>query len=111
MTEAPRDDDPGMPDEGYRGPATLVVEGAEFAVRVDLRGHFQPIDGRYRWYGRVEAHEELTAALGGKKRPAEVRTRHGSATGELSDPDPWQRYRVMGTSRPPFPVPSADPRP
>ena len=39
--------------EGYTGPATLVVGGAEFAVEVDLRGHFQPIDGYYHWYGRI----------------------------------------------------------
>ncbi|WP_156520589.1 DUF4873 domain-containing protein, partial [Rhodococcus sp. EPR-157] len=42
----------GKPD--FHGAATLAFdEPVEFDVRVDLRGHSQPIDGRYRWYGRV----------------------------------------------------------
>ncbi|MBM7772103.1 hypothetical protein JOD54_002307 [Actinokineospora baliensis] len=91
-------------DDGYRGPARLRVGEREFAVTVDLRGHFQPIDGYYRWYGRVSADQELSAALAGRKTPATLTTPQGSASGELSDPDPWDRYRVMGTSTPPFTV-------
>ncbi len=48
-------------DDGYDGPATLVVGPDEFEVRVHLRGVFQPIDGRYHWYGRIERHEGLAA--------------------------------------------------
>jgi cation diffusion facilitator CzcD-associated flavoprotein CzcO len=58
---------PGEPDatvregwngngDGYRGPAVLTVAGGgEYQVRVDLRGRFEPIDGRYHWYGRAES--------------------------------------------------------
>jgi hypothetical protein len=94
-------------DDGYTGPATLVVDEREVAVEVDLRGHFQPIDGRYHWYGRLRANSELDELIGGRKRTALLRTDEGEATGEVSDPDPWQRYRITGISKPPFTVPVA----
>lgn len=95
------------PDEdGYTGPATLVIAERELAVEVDLRGHFQPIDGRYHWYGRLRANPELDEVVGGRKQPAVLRTTHGEAAGELSDPDPWRRYRITGVSTPPFAVPT-----
>jgi hypothetical protein len=93
-------------EDGYQGPATLVLEDREVQVEVDLRGHFQPIDGRYHWYGRVQASPELEELVGGKKRPALLRTQNGEATGEVSDPDPWHRYRITGVSKPPFKVPT-----
>jgi hypothetical protein len=89
-------------EEGYTGPATLVVRETEIEVHVELRGHFQPIDGYYRWYGRVRADDKVSELIGGKKAATLIRTPQGEATGELSDPDPWDRYRIMGTSRPPF---------
>lgn len=91
-------------DDGYSGQATLVIGERELRVQVELRGHFQPIDGRYRWYGRVAADPRLSELLAGRRAEAVVRTPGGEAVGELSDPDPWDRYRVMGTSRPPFVV-------
>ncbi|MGH3435936.1 MAG: DUF4873 domain-containing protein [Sciscionella sp.] len=93
-------------DDGYTGQATLVVGEREITVEVQLRGHFQPIDGYYRWYGRIAANQELSELLGGSKRAATLRTPHGQADGQLSDPDPWDRYRIMGTSTPPFAVPT-----
>ncbi|TNC23197.1 DUF4873 domain-containing protein [Amycolatopsis alkalitolerans] len=93
-------------EDGYTGPAKLVVGEREFAVDVEMRGHFQPIDGRYHWYGRVARHDDLEALLGGRKRAAEIHTPDGSARGELSDPDPWGRYRILGASTPPFTVPT-----
>ena len=93
-------------EDGYAGTATLVVGDRELAVEVDLRGHFQPIDGRYHWYGRLAGNTDLTAIAGGRKTKATIRTPEGSADGELSDPDPWGRYRIMGSSTPPFAVPT-----
>jgi hypothetical protein len=93
-------------DDGYTGRATLVVEDREVPVEVDLRGHFQPIDGRYHWYGRLAADPALDELLGGRKRTAVLRTDDGEAAGEVSDPDPWRRYRITGTSTPPFAVPT-----
>ena len=89
-------------DPGYQGRATLVIGERELAVDVELRGHFQPIDGRYHWYGRVRENAELDEIVGGRKRAVVVRTPNGEAAGEVSDPDPWRRYRVTGVSTPPF---------
>ena len=91
-------------DEGYQGPATLAVGGAEVDVEVTLRGQFQPIDGRYRWYGRLALNDELNAIAQGKKVSAVLRTPSGEAAGEVSDPDTWGRYRIMGAGPPPFPI-------
>jgi len=113
MTPAAAPEHDGTPahhehdEDGYTGAATLTVDDVEYAVEVTLVGHFEPLDGRYHWYGRVVAHEELHAALGGKKRPARVTTPVGAADGELSDVDPWGRYRLAGISTPPFAVESA----
>ena len=93
-------------EDGYAGPATLVLDERELAVDVVLRGHFQPIDGRYHWYGRLAAHAELADEIGGRKRVAVLRTPIGEASGEVSDPDPWGRYRISGVSTPPFTVPT-----
>ena len=92
-------------EDGYTGPATLVLDGVELTVTVTLRGNFEPVDGRYHWYGRIQPHESLTAAAAGRKPTASLRTPFGSAEGLLSDPDTWGRYRITGTSRPPFTVP------
>ncbi len=91
-------------EDGYAGPATLIVDERELAVEVALRGHFQPIDGRYHWYGRLAEHPELAELVGGRKRTAVLRTPQGQATGEVSDPDLWRRYRITGVSTPPFAV-------
>ncbi|HET9143452.1 DUF4873 domain-containing protein [Actinophytocola sp.] len=91
-------------DEGYAGPATLIIGESELAVTVTLRGQFEPIDGFYHWYGRIDPSPELAALLGNRGGPAELRTPQGQAAGAVSDPDPWGRYRVSGVSRPPFAV-------
>jgi hypothetical protein len=99
--------DSGQPPDGYEGPAGLTIGQQDFEVRVRLRGLFQPIDGRYHWYGRVDRHEELTAALRGGRAAGLITTAAGTAPCELSDLDPWHRYRITGVSTPPFRV-SAD---
>ena len=90
--------------DGYDGPATLLLDGAELAVTVHLRGRFEPIDGRYHWYGRIGASQALAAALPGGRGAATLRTPHGEAGGQLGDPDTWGRYRIDGVRTPPFPV-------
>jgi hypothetical protein len=89
-------------EDGYEGPAVLCVGQAEFQVEVRLRGQFQPIDGRYHWYGRVARHDGLSAALGSARAAGMLRTAAGSAPCDLSDPDPWGRFRVTGISTPPY---------
>jgi hypothetical protein len=91
-------------EAGYSGEAVLVFGEREVPVSVELRGFFQPIDGRYHWYGRIARHDEVTALVEAGARSALLRTPDGEATGALTDPDPWSRYRVTGTSTPPFAV-------
>lgn len=91
-------------EEGYTGEAVLVFEQREVPVSVQLRGYFQPIDGRYHWYGRIAADEQVTALVEAGARGAVLRTPTGEAKGSLTDPDPWSRYRVAGISTPPFAV-------
>ncbi|WP_433801417.1 DUF4873 domain-containing protein [Actinomycetospora sp. CA-084318] len=102
MTHAGDHDDD---DDGYRGPASVrLADGQVLDVEVTLRGYVEPLDGRYHWYGRVAVHAELEALLGGKRAQAVVSTPQGEAAGELSDVDPWGRYRIAGVSTPPFAV-------
>ena len=90
-----------MHDDGYRGPAALRREQQTVDVVVDLRGVFQPIDGRYHWYGRVDADQAVDRLVASGDRVM-LRTPHGEAEGRLSDIDPWSRYRITGVGRPPF---------
>jgi hypothetical protein len=92
-------------EDGYTGEATLTLDGAELPVTVTLRGNFEPVDGRYHWYGRIQANDVLSGLAAGRKPTAVLRTPHGEAEGTLYDPDTWGRYRISGTSRPPFAVP------
>ena len=89
-------------EAGYAGPAEVAFDDTSPAVTVDvtLRGVFQPIDGRFRWYGRIADHDGLAGVTPGAS--VVLRTPEGSAQGRLSDRDPWGRYRVSGTGRPPF---------
>ena len=48
--------------EGYDGPARLLTEDRQVEVQVSLRGAFQPIDGRYHWYGRLARHEVMSVS-------------------------------------------------
>jgi cation diffusion facilitator CzcD-associated flavoprotein CzcO len=88
--------------DGYQGTAVLEVGQSRFDVQVRLRGHFQPIDGRYHWYGRIDAHDGLDELLGSAKASGVLATPDGSAACELSEPDSSRRYRVAGISTPPF---------
>ena len=90
---------------GFEGSAELVLPpeaepSGTVPVRVALRGAFQPIDGRFHWYGRVAATELLPDSLSG--REVVIRTPYGEGVGRLSDVDPWGRHRISGTGRPPF---------
>lgn len=92
-------------EEGYDGSAELAAgDGADpvtLDVTVTLRGMFQPIDGRYHWYGRIAQHDDLDDVVGSGASVA-LRTPHGGASGRLSDRDPWGRYRISATGAPPF---------
>lgn len=93
-------------DEQYRGAAGLVAEGRTLPVRVHLSGHFEPIDGTYRWAGRILPDDEVATLFTSGVREVAVRGPDGrEARGLLVERDPWGGCRVAGTGRPPFPVP------
>ena len=101
MTGTDTDVDIGHePQEAYDGPAVLLHDDAELAVSVTLRGVFQPLDGHFHWYGRIAATPELDAVRSGAS--VVLRTTHGESRGKVSDKDPWGRFRISGTGRPPF---------
>lgn len=88
------------PQEQYDGAATLVVQDERLAVEVTLRGHFEPLDGRFHWYGRIVATDALAPRLSGT--PLAIETPHGRAEAKINDIDPWGRFRISGTGTPPF---------
>ena len=97
----------GSGGDAETGPAGLPAESpAELPVEVSLRGAFQPLDGRYHWYGRIAASDRLPSTLSGSE--VVVRTPYGEGAGRLSDVDPWGRHRISGTGRPPFEVDAPD---
>ena len=87
------------PQEAYAGPATLHADGVEVTTYADLRGRFDPIDGRFHWYGRLAGAGLDRIAPGAS---VTVATAHGEASARLSDVDLWGRPRVSGVGAPPF---------
>ncbi|RNL63122.1 DUF4873 domain-containing protein [Nocardioides marmoriginsengisoli] len=88
--------------EEYAGPAQVLGDSPEpIDVEVQLRGHFEPNDGRFHWYGRIAANEALDAQHRSGARVA-LRTPYGIAAGKIADVDPWGRFRITGLGTPPF---------
>lgn len=86
----------------YAGPATLATDELELAVEVTLRSVFQPIDGRLHWYGRITADDRLAAECRSGSTVRLTTPPGNTAIGKVSDVDPWGRFRIQGTGRPPF---------
>lgn len=91
------------PGEEYVGVAEVLDadEATGLPVEVQLRGHFQPIDGRFHWYGRISE----SPALAERHRSGAtivLKTPHGIAAGRIADADPWGRFRITGHGTPPF---------
>lgn len=88
------------PGEAYEGSADLVTDDVVHPVEVQLRGFFQPLDGHFHWYGRIAESPDLADIRSGAT--VTLQTPYGEATGRLTDVDPWRRFRISGTGRPPF---------
>jgi hypothetical protein len=105
MPEGTMDDDH---TEGYRGPATLTVDGRDLPVQVVLDARHEPLDGRLHWFGRVVlddgAGPELYTALTASTSRIGLSTGAATAEARIGDVDPWGRYRVTGVGVPPFPI-------
>jgi hypothetical protein len=91
-------------EDGYDGPAEIVDGVRTISVEVTLRGHFDPITGKYSWYGRVAASPEVSELVADGGRKVRLRTPHAEFETALSDVDPWGRPRVEGFGAAPFAV-------
>ena len=83
------------PRPQYAGPATIAAEDVRIEVEADLRGRFEPIDGRFHWYGRLAA---TGASRGPRPRSAtrEVRaTRRDTEKTSHPASAPWS-VRMTG---------------
>jgi len=101
--------DPGPePDAepAYDGPARLVVGEREIAVHARLSGRFEPISGRYQWAGRLHASAELSASARANEAVRLVADDGRAADATIREEDPWGGFRISGSGRPPFPVPT-----
>ncbi|MGH3498970.1 MAG: DUF4873 domain-containing protein [Nocardioidaceae bacterium] len=106
MTPGPEAAD--LPRLGYDGPLTVSADGESAGVTVNghLRGVFQPIDGSFHWYGRLDPDDavtDLAARLG--RRPVHVAVSgRNRVRARIGEQNPWGGRRIIGTGPPPFAV-------
>lgn len=93
-------------DFDYSGEGAIACRGKEIPVEMTIKGNFQPLNGFYTWYGRIDKNDPLDDLLNGKRTVAVVGTPEGRAECVVGDPDFWGRYRISGKSRPPYHVPT-----
>ncbi|MDP3894279.1 DUF4873 domain-containing protein [Nocardioides sp.] len=90
-------------EDGYAGPATLLLDGEEVSVEVHLAGHLEPLDGLFHWYGRITRDEAVDAWKAGGGTTAELLIPdEGSAPARLAEHDPWGNLRITGVGPPPY---------
>lgn len=97
-------------EEEYNGPVTLVVNGAELTAHAHIAGNFDPLNGSYRWVGRLSPSTEVTEAFQAGSTSVTVRTPEGhEGAGKLGDANLWGGHPVSGSGPPPYPLPEVDP--
>ncbi|MPY77077.1 MAG: DUF4873 domain-containing protein [Actinophytocola sp.] len=95
---------PGV-SEDYSGPAVLACGDTEIAVTVVLAGHWEPLDGAFHWYGRVNADARVRSLKESGRSEVTVTLPDGAPTpARLAEVDPWGHARVTGVGVPPFPL-------
>jgi hypothetical protein len=93
-------------DEEYDGPARLAVDGREIGVHARLSGHFEPIAGEYQWAGRLHPSDEVRETLRPNLDVVMTIGDDKSAAATVREQDPWGGFRISGSGRPPFAVPT-----
>jgi hypothetical protein len=92
-----------LPDEQYRGPATLRVGDDGVPVQVRLSARFEPVEGRFRWAGRTTPDPSLRERVNAGLREAVISIADSPGTPvRLGEPDPWGGVRLTGTGTPPW---------
>ncbi len=90
-------------EDGYAGPARLVIGDDAIDVEVVLGGHLEPLDGRYHWYGRVVQNDAVDAAKQGGATTRVLTIGDGVGTERrLAEHDAWGNLRITGLGAPPF---------
>lgn len=101
---------PDEVEEEYDGPARLTVADRDLDVHATLSGRFDPITGRYQWSGRLRPDGTLDTVLEPNAGTVELTIDEGHrAAMSVRERDPWGGFRVAGTGRPPFAVPTESP--
>src|SRR4051812_23750965 len=99
VTDSLADDASQDEDEVYDGPAVLHVGDTDYAARVRLTGHLDPIDGQYHWQGTV--FEGLPDDV--LKRPKVTLSVNGRLSqARITERTPQGVYSVSGVGTPPF---------
>lgn len=100
-------DDHADDDQSYEGALEVTAPDDDIIrVEVHLSGFFQPIDGQFRWHGRIQPDVRLgeLAARVGRKEIAVRLPGEEWTHARLGEQNPWGGFRIAGRGRPPFPV-------
>jgi hypothetical protein len=93
---------PDDEDEGFQGPAVLVVGDSELDVEIHLADHFEPLDGRTHWYGRVARTQAVVEAKAAGATTVAVRIGDRMAEARLAEFDAWGNLALRGVGTPPY---------
>jgi cation diffusion facilitator CzcD-associated flavoprotein CzcO len=87
-------------DQTYDGDATLAIGGAMHPVRVRLRGHLDPIDGRYHWQGTV--FSSIPDETLKQTRATTLTVGDRSVPARIVEQTPWGTHSIAGVGAPPY---------
>ena len=91
-----------MTGAGYAGSAVVVIDGRPYDITVTLAGHFEPLDGRYHWGGRVAPSAGVAACVRSGTRAATLRMRGREFAVRLTETDPWGGVQLRAVGAPPW---------
>ncbi|EFV11658.1 DUF4873 domain-containing protein [Segniliparus rugosus] len=96
-------------EAGYAGPAQIVLKGEPISVSVDLRGHQDPSDGTFRWYGRIDKNARVAELKAAGAVELTIQIAGGEAvSARLAEEDAFGNFRVVGAGVPPYGKPVAE---
>jgi len=95
---------PPPEDDDYRGPATVCLDGRRIPVDVHLAHHFEPLDGRTHWYGRIQRADDIVALKDAGATVVRLAVGDIEADVRLAEFDAWGNVSVRGIGAPPYPV-------
>ncbi|OBA83698.1 DUF4873 domain-containing protein [Mycobacterium sp. 1164966.3] len=87
-------------EQTYDGDATLTIADAVHPVRVRLRGHLDPIDGRYHWQGTV--FSSIPEGTLKQARGATLTVGDRSVPARIVEQTPWGTHSIAGVGAPPY---------